>query len=373
MSLKISIELKSVLETIQNQGYEAYIVGGYVRDSLLGIENYDIDITTSATPDVLKQLFKDYELEEQFLSFGSVKFNFNKYHIEITTFRKEYDYIKHRKPSKIEFAKTLKDDLIRRDFAINALCFDGEKIIDLFGGIRDLEHKIIKTIGNPAIRFEEDALRILRALRFSSKLSFDLDLETKQAIIDNCKYLDGIAFETKYRELKGILDGRNYLAIIKEYKDVLKGIFKLDDLKVTLFDNDMAYEIKEALFFYYSNVNINNKYLLNKYIIYMNDKVDLKYKLNEFGKDNIYNDLYFKSNVLNENKEIFKLLNDVIDSNECYNLKMLDINGEDLLKNNVENNKIGKRLNMLLKAVIENKCDNKKDELLKYLKNNILD
>lgn len=373
MLLKLPEELNGILEIIKNKGYEAYIVGGYVRDSLLNIENYDVDITTSATPEVLKQTFKNYKLEEKFLSLGSVKFDFNKYHIEITTFRKEYEYIKHRKPTKIEFTDDLKEDLVRRDFTVNAICFDGEKIVDLFNGIRNLENKTIKTIGDANVRFEEDALRILRALRFSSKLSFKLDEEVKKAIYNNYKYLESVSFDTKYRELKGILESKNYLSVLKEYKEVLMSIFKLDDLKYELFDEVMDYDLKEALFFYYSNINIYNKYLLNKDIIFINNKEDLKYKLNEFGKENIYNVLYFKSNILNEDKEIFELLNDIINSGECYNLKMLDIKGEDLLKNNIENNKIGKHLNMLLKAVIENKCKNEKKELLKYLKNNILD
>ena len=373
MLLKLPNELTRILEMIKEKGYKAYIVGGYVRDSLLNINNYDVDITTSATPEVLKDIFKNYKLEENFMGLGSIKFDFNEYHIEITTFRKEYDYINHRKPSKIEFSDSLKDDLIRRDFTINALCYDGSEIVDLFDGIRDLENKVIRTIGVSDIRLEEDALRVLRALRFASKLDFELDSELKKAVYDNYKYLRCIAFETKHRELKGILESECYIDVLNEYKDVFKEIFELNDLRIGLFNENMGYDLKEALFFYYSNINIYNKYLLNKGIIYVNDRVDLKYKLNEFGKDGLYDNLYFRSSVLNEDKEAFELLNTILEDEECYNLKMLDINGEDLLKINIENTTIGKHLNMLLKAVIEEKCKNQKNELLKYLKNNILD
>jgi len=266
----------------------------------------------------------------------------------------------------------LEEDLIRRDFTINALCSDGDNFIDLFDGVKDIENKVLRTIGNPLIRFEEDALRILRALRIASKLSFTIDLDTKNSIKKNCKYLSAISFDTKRKELEGILLGENYLNILKEYKEVLKEIFSLEDLKVDLFNDSLIYEEREALFFYDSLVKINNKYLLNKDMFFVKEKIDLKNKLNKNGKEKIYNILYFKSKILGVNEEEFELLLEILDNKECYNLKMLDISGNDLLNIGIESNKIGKYLNFLLDAVIEEKCKNNKIRLLKYLKNNIL-
>jgi len=373
MSVILSKEVNCIIKKIKDNGYKAYVVGGYVRDTLLKKYNYDIDITTSATPDVLKEIFKDYRLEENYINLGCIKFNLGKYHIEITTFRKEYDYSNHRKPDKVEFTTSLEEDLKRRDFTINAICSDDKEIVDLFGGIQDLKAKIIKTIGDPVVRFEEDSLRILRALRFASKLNFKLDERVDKGICDCSKYLMHIPFETKRRELEGILKGENYLSVIKEYRKIFIDVFSLRDLRVDLFNNEMNYEEKEALFFYESDAKVKNKYLLHKDIIFLEDKINLKYKLKKYGKKNIYDVLSFKCNILKENIEEFKMLNDILDGNECFEFKMLNINGEDLLKINIKNNKIGKHLDMLLNAVIENKCVNDKNELLKYLKNNILD
>lgn len=362
MDIKIADEILEVLNLINKHGYEAYVVGGYIRDALLGKENFDADITTSATPEELKKMFSNYELEESFMGLGSIKFQFNDYHIEITTFRKEYDYVNHRKPSKVEFTTSLKEDLIRRDFTINAFACDGKKIVDLFNGIEDLNNKRIKTIGDPFVRFEEDALRILRALRFASKLTFSLD-DVKEAIYGNYKYLRDIAFDTKLRELRGLLNEDNYINILKEYIYILKEVFELDNLRIDLFNNELSFEERELLFFYDSKFNKLDD------IVFINDKRDLKRKLLKYGKAKVESLLYFKSKVLKEDINIYKLLNSILDNNECYNLKMLAVNGENLLQLSIEKNRIGRHLNMLLDAVIEEKCSNDKDELLEYLKN----
>ena len=373
MHINLAKEIKETIGLIKDNGYEAYAVGCYVRDYILSKENYDADITTNAPPEKLKEIFKNFKLEENFMGLGSIKFDYNNYHIEITTYRREYNYVNHRKPSKVEFSDCLKEDLSRRDFTINALCSDGEKMIDLFNGIKDLKEKKIRTIGNPGVWFEEDALRVLRALRFSSKLGFDIEEGAINALNDNSKYLSEIAFETKYKELRGLLEGENYLNTLKKYKSVLMKSFKLSELQIDLFYENMNYEEKEALFFYNSDMKINNRYLIGKEVVFSNDKIDMKNKLKDYGKENIWNTLYFRSTVLKVEKDHFELLNNIINNNECYNLKMLNINGNDLLNINIENNKIGKYLNILLNEVIEDKCINEKKELLKYLKDNILD
>lgn len=365
--MKLPIEVKKVIDIINSNGQEAYVVGGFVRDYLLNKDSYDVDITTSARCEVLEKLFKDYKLNENFTNLGCIKFSINKYNFEITTFRKEYNYINHRKPSKVEFTNDLKEDLVRRDFTINAICSNGINIIDLFNGIDDLNNKIIKTIGEANIRFEEDALRILRAFRFASKLDFEISEETSKAIFKNYHFLNDISLTTLHKELIGILEGNSYLKILKEYEKVFKDVFKLNELKINLFKDNMSIIEKEALFFYYSDIKINNKYLVNKDIDFINDKINLKYKLNKYGYENIYNLLYFKCSYLNENKEIFEILKEIELNKECYNLKMLDINGNDLLKLNIKEDKIGKYLNLLLEAVIEDKCCNSKNELLNYL------
>lgn len=171
----------SILKEINSTGYIAYIVGGYVRDYLLGINSSDIDITTSATPDIIASL---YDVVEDNSRFGSLKIKKNNYIFEITTFRKELEY-NNRFP-KIEFTDSLIEDLKRRDFTINAICMDeDESIIDLMGGIEDIEKKTIRSIGDVDIKLTEDPLRILRAIRFMGYLDFTLDESLKNSIIKN--------------------------------------------------------------------------------------------------------------------------------------------------------------------------------------------
>lgn len=357
------------LNMIKKYNYNAYVVGGFVRDCLLGIKSYDIDITTNATPIKIKEIFNNYKIDDTYIDYGCIKFKYSNYNFEITTFRKDFEYVNYRKPRKIEYTSSIDEDLKRRDFTINALCSDGFDFLDLFDGMKDLNNRLINAIGDPYIRLEEDALRILRALRFSSKLGFSIEFNLKRAINKLYVNLKDISFTKKYSELKGILDGRNYLNVLKENKSILMHIFDLDDLAIELFSSEMNYQEKEALFFYYSNNNIDNKFLKYKKVKFDNSKIDLKKKLSKMGKENISNLLYFRSVVLKEDKDAFNLLNEIIDNNECYNLKMLSIKGKDLLNIGLESYKIGESLNCLLEAVIEGKCNNDKEELLRYLKN----
>lgn len=369
----LSNEIRNVLRLINENGYKTYLVGGYVRDSLLNKKTYDVDITTSATPEVLIEIFKEYNIEKKFANYGSVKFNYNEYKFEITTFRKESNYINHRKPQSVEFVRDLEQDLPRRDFAINAICYDGNEIIDLYKGIDDLNNKMIRTIGDPLIRFEEDALRVLRALRFCSVLGFTIENNTSAAIRAMYSNLKDISFDSLYKELKGILEGENYINVLKEYKNELEEIFSLERLLVDKFKENMSYAEKEALFFYdCGQIKIKNKYLTCKNIEFYENKILLKKTLMKYGKESVYNCLYFNCYVLGENKKDLILLEEILNNKECYNLKMLDISGEDLLNIGIKNNKIGKYLNILLEAVIENKCNNDKLELFDYL-NKIVD
>lgn len=223
--INIPNEIKRIIELFNSFDHEVYLVGGYVRDSLLGKETYDIDMTTSATPGIVKEILKEYELDDKYSNYGCIKFKLNEYNIEITTFRREYDYKKHRRPSKIEFITDLKEDLKRRDFTINALCYDGNSLIDVFNGLEDLNNKVIRTIGNPLIRFEEDALRMLRALRFSSQLGFKLDNSVTEAINKKCHLIKELNKSVIEKELNNIINGEYYYNLLNNYKEILVNIF----------------------------------------------------------------------------------------------------------------------------------------------------
>ena len=197
----------NVLEKFNEAGYEAYFVGGCVRDYLLNDEFSDIDITTNALPDEVKQIFK--KSIDTGIQHGTVTILINGDSFEVTTFRTEDDYIDHRTPEKVEFVSDLKEDLDRRDFTINAMALDSKgELYDYHCGEKDLRNKIIKTVNNPNERFFEDALRMLRAFRFSSKLGFEIEENTLKAIKNNAELIKFVSIERIVNEFRKLLTGK---------------------------------------------------------------------------------------------------------------------------------------------------------------------
>lgn len=197
----------NVLEKFNEAGYEAYFVGGCVRDYLLNDEFSDIDITTNALPEEVKQIFR--KSIDTGIQHGTVTILVDEDSFEVTTFRTEDDYIDHRTPEKVEFVSDLKEDLDRRDFTINAMALDSSgKLYDYHCGERDLRNKVIKTVNNPNERFFEDALRMLRAFRFSSKLGFEIEENTLKAIKNNAELIKFVSIERIVNEFRKLLTGR---------------------------------------------------------------------------------------------------------------------------------------------------------------------
>jgi len=206
--MTIPKEVKNVMEKLEKSGFEAYIVGGCVRDFLNSTTPKDWDITTNAKPDEIQNIFPDSFYENKFLTVtvktGSQNPGLEE--VEITTYRLEAKYSDKRHPDEIRFAKNLEDDLARRDFTINAMAMDSnKKIVDLFDGQKDLKKKMIKTVGNPEERFSEDALRMLRAVRFATTLNFTIEKETAEAIKKNSIWLKAISQERIRDELLKII------------------------------------------------------------------------------------------------------------------------------------------------------------------------
>lgn len=209
-----------IIKILNEEGYEAYIVGGFVRDLLMDRNGTDVDICTSATPKEIKDLFENVELP--FEQYGAVKLKYKKKDFEITTFRKDLEYINNRTPSKINYVNDLYTDLIRRDFTINTICINSKnEVIDLLNGREDIEKKIIRMIGNPSVRLKEDSLRILRAIRIATELNFRLDDDLKEAILSNGSLLKELSFFRKKQELNKIFSSNNTLyglSLIKQLK-----------------------------------------------------------------------------------------------------------------------------------------------------------
>jgi len=207
--------IKDILNTLIKNNGEAYVIGGYVRDYLLGNTSYDIDIITNLTPDITERLFN-----QDSNSFGCVSFKKDNYNIDITTYRKELAYEK-RKPIKIEYINSLEEDLLRRDFTINAICMDiNGNIIDPLKGVNDLNNKVIKLIGNPQDKFTEDPLRILRAIRFATILNFKIDGNLYENIKKYSYLVNTLSHYRINEELTKINKSNNKEIGIKLLKDI---------------------------------------------------------------------------------------------------------------------------------------------------------
>ena len=219
--LPLPIEVKEALAKLSAAGHEAWLVGG-VRDLLLHREVHDWDLTTSATPNEIKAVFADHSLNLVGEKFGPVTVHYGSCFLDITTFRKEGSYKDHRHPDGVTFTKNLFDDLKRRDFTINAIVYHPDMgFRDFFCGRRDLKKRWIRAIGDADARFNQDAVRILRALRFSAVLGFDIEEKTKAAIHRNKELLLTIAPERILPEFTRMLCGRNIRYILTEFSDVI--------------------------------------------------------------------------------------------------------------------------------------------------------
>lgn len=240
--------VEKIIEHLNSAGYEAYVVGGCVRDSIMEKTPHDWDICTSATPEVVKSLFShttDYGMKH-----GTITVFADKEGYEITTFRAETDYSDYRHPDTVEFVADLKSDLSRRDFTINALAYNNEsQLIDMFNGLDDIRNQMIRCVGNADERFKEDALRILRALRFAATLGFDIEDKTSEAIHYNVHLLKYIAEERKRDELMKLLGGNYTTKILLEYSDVIAEVIPEIQLCVGFNQNNRyhCYDVYEHM------------------------------------------------------------------------------------------------------------------------------
>lgn len=210
-----------ILDTLEQNGYEAFVVGGCVRDSLLGSRPNDWDITTSALPEEIAACFPKHTLVLNGLRHGTVGIVEDGVLFEATTYRVDGTYSDNRRPDSVTFTRRLEDDLCRRDFTVNAMAYNERAgIIDCFGGRADLDKKLIRCVGEPEMRFEEDALRILRALRFASKLGFAIEEKTAGAVVKEKDRLQNIANERIAKELLSLLCGKGAGLVLRGFPQV---------------------------------------------------------------------------------------------------------------------------------------------------------
>lgn len=221
--MKLPLQVNTAFELLEAAGYEAFLVGGAVRDYVRSNSPAkDWDITTNALPEQMERVFAGYHLIETGLKHGTVTVMIDHEPLEITTYRIDGDYSDNCHPDSVRFTRNLKDDLERRDFTMNALAYNPKTgVVDLVGGRADIEKGVVRCIGDPDRRFQEDGLRMLRALRFASVYGMEIESDTAKAIHRNKNLLKGIAAERIQVELTKMLCGIGVADILREFADVI--------------------------------------------------------------------------------------------------------------------------------------------------------
>lgn len=386
----------SIISKIEDAGFEVYAVGGCVRDSLMGKVPTDWDLATSALPEEMQRIFQSEKVILTGIKHGTVTVISEHNPVEITTFRIDGKYTDIRHPSKVTFSADICQDLARRDFTINAMAYNPKiGLIDPFGGQSDLQHGIIRTVGNPTQRFSEDALRIMRAIRFSATLGFEIEDETSSALFCCRDLLGNISAERIAAEFNKTLLAENPWSILTKYLPVLKKrLFDNQfDAKTISFDNIGNIPIiltQRLAIFIYSIVGKNpviaqNFFTQLKYDTktrnkvmtilenldteFSPDRVSVRKHLKRLGADCLLDIMSVKSALGHSVANSKTILGEILSSNDCCSLKQLDITGNDLKEIlGLSGKEIGSVLDKLLDAVIEEKCGNKKDILLNYFK-----
>lgn len=286
MDLKIDKKADFILNKLKEKGFEGFIVGGCVRDLILGNTPKDYDITTNAKPNEIIDTFKDYKTILTGIKYGTVTVVIDKTPFEITTYRKENEYINNRKPKSVEFLSSIHEDLYRRDFTINSMAYNNDKkLIDLYDGLNDIKKGIIRAIGNKDEKFEEDAIRILRAYRFAGRYGWKIEEETKKSMIKNMNLLNNIAKERIIPELKEIFESGMDIYDM----DFIKTLFPVINDCFNTYQNNKYHMRSVGEHIYNTFNNIDNVFYL-KMTMLLHDigKVDTK-TTDENNVDHFYN------------------------------------------------------------------------------------
>ena len=373
--LKIPEKIKFVLDTLTQNGYEAYIVGGCVRDSLLGLIPSDYDVTTSAKPQEILGLFE--KTVPTGIKHGTVTVITEKEPVEVTTFRTEGEYKDSRHPRNVEFVTDLREDLSRRDFTVNALAYNETVgLVDLFGGLSDLENKILRAVGDGDKRFREDALRILRLFRFASQLEFTIEEKTLNSALKLQNGLKNISKERIFSELCKAVNGKNPKAILPLIKSgglEFLGVIKTpefataDNLDLRLFvflntSSENPIEVLKILKAPSRQIDFANK-LLKLQSIKIDSKEDIKNALflTDFNGVSLFLQLQKEENKL-------KILDEVIKNKEPYLISHLAVSGEDLKELGFKGKEIGEMLERIRQEVVKSPEKNRKETLMMLTK-----
>ena len=438
----LSEEALLVITELEKNGFEAFAVGGCVRDYLMGVPVNDYDITTNASTDEIKAVFSACKTIDTGIKHGTVTVLVNNIPFEITTYRLETTYSDNRHPDKVIFTKRLVDDLSRRDFTVNSIAYCPRVgFVDPYKGREDIKKRIIRCVGKPEERFNEDSLRILRGIRFASVLGFSIEDETKKAM-HSCRHLiKNISRERIFTELSKLLCGKNVRTVLTEFSDIsgefipeintMKGFEQhnfhhiydvlthtavvcesappLLHLRLAALFHDIgkpscfsldesgtghfySHASKSALIAErcLNDLRCDNKtkeaviklIKLHDTPIEENERI-IKRRLNSMGSGLFFDLIALKRadtaglapefSVRNEHFDrLEEMAREILKREDCFSLKHLNVNGNDLKLLGLNGREIGQGLQLLLEAIIDGKVSNKKKELIAYLKSDIM-
>lgn len=382
----ISQGARFALDRLEKNGFEAYLVGGCVRDGMIGRTTNDYDVTTNAFPSEIKTVFFDCKTIDVGIAHGTVAVVCCGEVIEITTYRIDGEYKDNRHPENVSFSSDIKDDLSRRDFTVNAMAYNGE-LVDYFGGLEDISKRIIRCVGDPDTRFKEDALRILRAMRFSSVLGFEIEEKTAEAVRSNAHLLLSISRERILIELKKLLCGAFSREVIEKFGCVLDNLFKgkgFESRSFALGRCENAFEIRLAcLFLKNSFYEYDLTYLkldrktykrvcaaISSYgdVVALKDKTSVKKAVSRLGMGAVA-DIALLAEAEGDNFSIIsEALGEIKNNNECVSFKSLAVNGNDLAVLGISGKNVGDHLALILDLVIEGKIKNTREDIISYIK-----
>lgn len=383
--------VNEILAILDENGFEGFVVGGCVRDALLGKQPSDYDIAVSSTPEETKMCFRDFRTISTGEKHGTVTVVNKGNNLELTSFRVDGEYKDNRRPENVEFTRSIDADLSRRDFTVNAMAFNEKSgLVDIFEGQQDLINKIIRCVRDADTRFNEDALRIMRAIRFASQLGFGIEKQTSDSIHKNKALLKNISVERIFVELKKLLTGKNATEILLQYRDVLeavmpdletltdekyienaKAVSKASD-EITAFSALTASLSADTVYSICTHLKTDKHFrntatALAEYLyVNFNDKLSAAHFINTHCIETAQYLIALKECFSLETETIKNTVSEITNG-AVYTLSQLDINGNDLSLMGIKGKAISEKLNMLLDKVILGEVPNSKEELKKLI------
>lgn len=398
------------VERLEAAGYEAFLVGGCMRDIIMGNSPHDIDITTSAYPEQTILVFSGFRVVETGIKHGTVAVIIEGLPIEITTYRIDGSYTDGRRPDAVKFSKSLEADLSRRDFTINSIAFNphNNRLVDMFGGVDDIKKRIIRTVGDPCIRFEEDGLRIFRGLRFASVLDFKLEENTYSAMLEKKLCLKNVSKERIAAELKKLIAGKAAANILPfcfelfqtiftnifgeytrlEWENRVKTVGRMPqnpDIRFAALLNlerrstaqklEIASDFCRCLKFDNASKSGIISLLASYDMPLSEDEICIRRLLSKLGTDCFFNMISLKraEDIASKNSACFDAIiitaKRILESGFCLSIAQLAVNGRHLQAWGInEGKEIGEALSDLLLAVIEGEVQNNETALFEYWK-----